>query len=161
MISNKGLLDKREGSAGSSVLLSGLFSSSGAPRLILDVLSLDLPVLKAVTGAYNVEEVERNLRIKLPAALPIFRSAMKQLGLEVVSLPLKEALVPLAGLTAAKDLPVIASANKGKAEIHVTGDKRDLLKLKRRRFDFSIASPAEFLDEVLPRLLKDLAPSGD
>lgn len=46
----------------SNVLVSGLFSDRGAPRLVLDILSLDIPVLKAVTGAFNVAEVERNFR---------------------------------------------------------------------------------------------------
>ena len=145
----------------SNVLISGLFSSSGAPRLILDVLSIDLPGPKAVTGAYNVADVERNLRGKLPAAFPVFRAAMKQLGLEVIPFPLKEALVPLAGLTADKDIPVFASAIEGKVDILVTGDKKDLLKLRSRNLPFSIVSPTEFLDEILPRFLKDLAPAGD
>jgi len=145
----------------SNLLLSGLFSSSGAPRLILDVLSLGLPPLKAVTGAYNIAEVERNLRTKLPAALSVFRAAMKQIGIEVIPLPSKNDLVPLAGLTAEKDLPVIASAVRGKADVLVTGDKKDLLKLKRRPLPFALASPAEFLDELLPRLLKSSKPPGD
>jgi putative PIN family toxin of toxin-antitoxin system len=142
----------------SNVLLSGLFSDKGAPRLILDVLSIDLPVLKAVTGAYNLAEVEKNLQAKLPAAIPVFRSCLKLMNIEIVPLPIKRDLLPLAGMTAEKDLPVIASALHGAADFLVTGDKKDLLRIKKNRLPFSIVSPAEFLDEVLPGLLKGLVP---
>jgi putative PIN family toxin of toxin-antitoxin system len=142
----------------SNVLLSGLFSDRGAPRLILDILSIDLPVIKAVTGAYNLAEVEKNLHAKLPGALPAFRSCLKLINIEIVPLPSPKDLVSLAGMTAEKDLPVIASALHGAADFLVTGDKKDLLRIKKNRLPFSIVSPAEFLDEVLPGLLKGLVP---
>jgi len=142
----------------SNVLLSGLFSDTGAPRLILDILSIDLPVLKAVTGAYNLAEVEKNLQAKLPAAIPVFRSCLKLINIEIVPLPTKRDLLPLAGMTVEKDLPVIASALQGAADFLVTGDKKDLLRIKKNRLPFSIVSPAEFLDEALPGLLKGLVP---
>jgi predicted nucleic acid-binding protein len=46
----------------SNVLLSGLFSDKGAPRIILDLLTLNLPMLAGATGRYNLIEVERNLK---------------------------------------------------------------------------------------------------
>ncbi len=138
----------------SNVLFSGLFSVKGAPRLVLDILSLDLPVLKAVTGAYNIAEVRKNLQTKLPTALVVFQSSMKLLQIEIVPLPSKNDLVPFAGMTAEKDLPVIASSAKGRVDFLITGDKKDLLRLKQRSLPFTIVSPAEFLDEILPRLLK-------
>jgi hypothetical protein len=45
----------------SNVIISGLFSDKGSPRLILDVLCLGLPFIRGVTGRYNLIEVERNL----------------------------------------------------------------------------------------------------
>ena len=138
----------------SNVIISGLFSDKGAPRVILDILTLDLPVLTAVTGAYNVAEVEKNLTAKLPAALSLFRSCLKAIKFEIVPLPDQDALAPLAGITSDKDLPVLASAVLGKADVLITGDKRDLLKIKNRSLLFQLISPAEFLDDVLPEFLK-------
>lgn len=138
----------------SNVLVSGLFSDRGAPRLILDILSLDIPALKAVTGAFNVAEVERNLEAKLPAALPLFRSFLSIAGLEIVPVPSRKDLEPLAGLTAAKDLPVLASAIAGRADVLVTGDKKDLLKIREGELPFPILSPSDFLDSFLPGVLK-------
>ncbi len=51
----------------SDVILSGLISDRGAPRLVLDILSLGLPVLRGVTGRYDLTEIERNITRKLPA----------------------------------------------------------------------------------------------
>jgi len=122
--------------------------------MTLDILSLNLPVLTAVTGAYNIYEVERNLAAKLPAALPLFRSCLRTIGFEIVPLPERKDLEPLAGLTSEKDLPVLASAVLGKADVLVTGDKRDLLKIRKHDLPFAVLSPAEFLDEYLPEWLK-------
>ena len=122
--------------------------------MILDILSLNLPVLTAVTGYYNVREVERNLIAKLPAALPLFRSCLKTIGFEIVPLLERRSLAPLAGLTSEKDVPVLASALLGKADVLITGDKRDLLMIRKHNLPFAVLSPAEFLDEYLPAWLK-------
>ena len=44
----------------SNVILSGLLSDKGAPRIILDILSLNLPFLSGLTGEFNLLEMERN-----------------------------------------------------------------------------------------------------
>ena len=71
----------------SNVILSGLFSDQGAPRIILDLLAVGLPVLAGATGLYNLMEVERNLKKKMPEALPLYQEYLPKLGLEVVALP--------------------------------------------------------------------------
>ena len=138
----------------SNIFLSGLFSEKGAPRLILDVLSLGLPPLAAVTGAYNIAEVERTLRAKLPEALPVFQSCLSAMKIEIVPIPSAEDLKPWARTTADKDLPVLVSAIQAKADILVTGDKKDLLKIRNRVLPLTIASPGQFLNDILPRFLK-------
>jgi len=140
----------------SNVLISGLFSDRGAPRLILDILSLELPCLKPVSGAYNIAETEKTLETKLPAALPAFRSCLSHLGLDIVPLPSRKDIKPLAGMTAPKDLPVVASAIIGQADVLVTGDKKHPLKIKRGSFPFLVLSPGEFLAKFLPRFLKEV-----
>lgn len=138
----------------SNVLLSGLFSERGAPRLILDLLSLDLPVLTGLTGRFNLIEIERNIEKKMVGALPIYRVYLLKLKLEIIPLPYLEDLRPLEGAAADKDLPVLASAINGKAEHFVTGDKK-LISLIRQKgdFPFKAVGPAEFLDKVLLEIL--------
>ena len=71
----------------SNVILSGLISDRGAPRLILDVLSLGLPVLRGVTGRYNLAEIERDIAKKLPAARSVLSQCLPRMNLEIVFLP--------------------------------------------------------------------------
>jgi predicted nucleic acid-binding protein len=138
----------------SNVILSGLLSDRGAPRLILDVLSLRLPALQGATGEYNILEIERNLARKMPNLLPIYRKYLPLLELEIVPLPAPETIVGMAGQSVDKDLPVLASAAACRADYLVTGDKKDFAKAKESgEYCFQIVSPAEFLAGVLQALM--------
>jgi predicted nucleic acid-binding protein len=139
----------------SNVIISGLFSDKGAPRVILDLLCLGLPVLTCTTGEYNIIEIERNLTKKMSGVLPVYRKYLPLLNLEVIPLPAPEVIRKLFGLTSDKDIPVLASAIIGNVDFLVTGDKKDFIKLKGK-YAFRILNPADFLDAVLPEILKAL-----
>lgn len=143
----------------SNVIISGLFSDKGSPRIILDLLSLGLPVLSGVTGEYNLIEIERNLSKKMPDVLPVYRKYLKLLRLEIVPLPLSVDVNKLSGHTSDKDIPVLASAINGNVDFLVTGDKKDFLKLKVK-YSFRIMSPAEFLDIILPEIINVVEGEG-
>jgi predicted nucleic acid-binding protein len=130
----------------SNVILSGLLSDRGAPRVLLDLISLGLPFLKGLTGRYNIIEIERNMNKKLPACIPVYKEYLPKLNLEIVPLPTREEIRKYAGATAVKDIPVLVSALKGKAGFLVTGDKKDFLHLKiKGLLPLKIVSPAEYL----------------
>ena len=135
----------------SNVIISGLFSDKGTPRIVLDLLSLDLPLLSGATGEYNIVEIERNLLKKMPDVLPVYRRYLKILNLEIVPLPLSKDIKKLSGQIADKDIPVLASAINNNADFLVTGDKKDFEKLKGK-YPFKILSPSEFLDIILPSI---------
>lgn len=132
----------------SNVILSGLISDKGAPRIILDLLTLGLPFLQGLTGQYNISEIERNLEKKLPAGLPLYRKYLPQLHLKIIPLPTEKEISKYTGVTAAKDVPVLVSAIKGKADFLVTGDKKDFLAIVERikPMSMTILSPADFLN---------------
>jgi predicted nucleic acid-binding protein len=134
----------------SNVMLSGFISDKGAPRIILDLFTLGLPFLQGLTGQYNIMEMERNLKKKLPAGLHFYRKYLPQLHLEIIPLPTEKEISQYAGITAAKDIPVLVSAMKGKADFLVTGDKKDFLHLVERikQISLTICSPADFLNFV-------------
>src|SRR4030042_2890837 len=115
----------------SNVILSGLFSGTGAPRLILDLLCLDLPALTGLTGRFNLMEIERNLEKKMPAALPACQKYLPLLKLEVIPLPSREDSGPLSCARGARILPVLASALNGGADYLVTGAKKLLSLISR------------------------------
>ena len=138
----------------SNVILSGLISDRGAPRLILDILSLGLPVLRGVTGRYNLTEIERNVARKLPAARSVLNECVPRMNLEIVFLPFSDEMEPFRGIVDDKDLPVLASAVIAKADYFLTGDKRLLSQIRRASgLAFLGRLPADFLNRFLPAIL--------
>jgi len=139
----------------SNVILSGLISDKGPPQIILDTLSLGMPFLTGITSRYNLIEIERNLKKKLPEAFPIYWNYLQKLNLTIVPLPPAEDLKRYAGRIAEKDVPVLVSAIKSKADFLVTGDKKDFGRLKvSSGYPCVIVNPAEFLETILPEILK-------
>ena len=144
----------------SNVILSGLISEKGAPRIILDILCLGLPFLTGITGRYNLIEIERNLAKKLSGVLPVYKKYLPELNLEILSLPSVEEIENFSqDITdiSGKDIPVLVSAIEGRADFLVTGDKKDFKKLKTGgSYSFKIVDPSEFLDAILPEILQNL-----
>ena len=141
----------------SNVILSGLLSERGAPRIILDLLSLRLPFLIGSTGRYNFIEIERNLKKKIPGLLFLYKAYLPKLNLKVISLPRPEEVRDFSGQIAEKDIPVLISAVRGKADFLVTGDKQHFGKMKKLdKFPFHVVTPSEFIDSILPGILKGL-----
>jgi predicted nucleic acid-binding protein len=141
----------------SNVILSGLLSDKGAPRIILDLLSLGLPFLIGSTGRYNLIEIERNLGKKMPDIFFVYKRYLPMLNLRIIPLPRPEEIRDFSWHITGKDIPVLFSAIKSKADFLVTGDKQHFEKLKGEgKYSFRIVTPSEFLDLVLPEIIKGI-----
>jgi len=141
----------------SNVIISGLFSDKGAPRIILDLLCLGFPFLIGATGQYNLTEIKRNIIKKMPEVFPLYKEYLPKLNLEIVPLPPLKDIRKLFGQVSDKDVPVLASAVMWNTDFLVTGDKKDFARLKTgNKYDFKILSPAESLVLILPEILKVL-----
>lgn len=114
-------------------------------------------MITGVTGRYNLIEIERNIKKRLPTALPLYQAYLTKLKMEIVPLPSQADIRRFAGTTSLKDIPVIASAFVADADFLVTGDKEILFAVQgKRRFPFKIISPADFFRFTLPEILKRL-----
>lgn len=139
----------------SNVIISGIFSNKGGPRIILDILCLDFPFIVGDTGKYNIIEIERNLKRKMPKAYPLYQEYFPNLNLEIIALPKKKEIEAYLGYISDKDVPVLVSALKGKADFLITGDKKDFSRLKKHTdLGLKILNPSEFLD-IFRRLYED------
>jgi len=141
----------------SNVILSGLLSDKGSPRTILDLLTLKLPFLVGSTGRFNLIEIERNLEKKMPGILSVYKRYLPKLNLKIIPLPQPEELREFSDKIANKDVPVLVSAIRSKADFVVTGDKQHFQKLKLTGdYSFKIVTPSEFIDLILPEVLKGI-----
>jgi len=126
----------------SNVILSGLISEKGPPRIVLDVLTLRLPFLTGSTGKYNLIEIERNLKKKMPGLLSVYKKYLPRLNLKIIPLPVSAEIKEFSGKIADKDIPILVSAIRGKADFLVTGDKQ--------HYSFSTNSPISLRSLSLP-----------
>ncbi|PIV20443.1 MAG: putative toxin-antitoxin system toxin component, PIN family [Deltaproteobacteria bacterium CG_4_8_14_3_um_filter_45_9] len=141
----------------SNVILSGLLSDKGSPRTILDLLTLKLPFLVGSTGRFNLIEIERNLEKKMPGILSVYKRYLPKLNLKIIPLPQPEELREFSDKIANKDVPVLVSAIRSKADFVVTGDKQHFQKLKLTGdYSFKIVTPSEFIDLILPEVLEGI-----
>lgn len=144
----------------SNVILSGLLSDRGAPRIILDLLSLGLPFLMGSTGRYNLMEIERNLKKRMSSTMSVYKRYLPLLNLTVMPMPKREEPSEFFGKIADKDIPVLVSAIKGKADFLITGDRRHFEKLKGvEKYQVKIVTSSEFIDSILPEILKEVESS--
>jgi len=97
-------------------------------------------------------EIERNLRAKLPEAVPVYKEYIAKLNLRIIPVPAMEEVKKYTGTTSPKDVPVLVSAIKSKADYLITGDKKDFGKLKGV-YPFKITGPTAFLEIILPEIL--------
>ena len=133
----------------SNVILSGFIFDKAAPRLILDLLCHDLTFLVGATGQYNLEEIERTIRRKLPAVVPVFRESMSRMKIQIVPMPVRGELDRYRGAIDDADLPVLVSAIQSNADYLVTGDRKHFSGLRGRNdIPVKICTPAEFIDVV-------------
>jgi hypothetical protein len=90
-----------------------LFAGAAAPTehgASLTVLRMaEITLIQALASEQVIVEVERNLSVKLPSALPAFRLIVQR-SLRVVSDPGPAELIPLRGLAHPHDQPILAAA---------------------------------------------------
>lgn len=96
-------------------------SEHGASHVVLRMGEITL--IECVTSQQAVTEVERNLADKLPTKLPEFRLLVSRC-LRVVPDPEQADLLPCAGQSDSKDLPILVTALREKCPYLLTFNVR-------------------------------------
>jgi predicted nucleic acid-binding protein len=139
----------------SNVILSGLLSE-GAPHHARPAKPRT-SVSYGCDRRYNLIEIERNLKKKMPDLLFLYKAYLFKLNLQVIPLPRPEEVRDFSGQIAEKDIPVLISAIRSKVDFLVTDDKQHFGKMKEiGKYPFHVVTPSEFLDSILPEILKGL-----
>jgi len=127
-------------------LFAGAASATGASHLILQLG--ELGVIELGVPEQAVIEAERNLRAKLPAALPAFRTMVDAC---TTRLPMSSrraaALLARSGDADPKDAPILAAAIAGECRWLVTFNVRDY-RTERVR----VSEPGPFVESLRAQL---------
>jgi predicted nucleic acid-binding protein len=93
----------------------------------------------------------------MPDLLSLYKSYLPKLNLKVIPLPRPEDLRGFSGQIAEKDIPVLISAIRSRADFLGTGDKHHFGKMKELdKYPFHVLTPSDFIDSILPKILKGL-----
>ena len=129
-----------------NVLMAGSDSQSGASNAVLKMAEVGL--FQLVVCRQVLDEAERNLRKKLPRALPNFASQMARLRLEIVPDPAPEQVEVWKGIIEAKDAPILCAAVSSGADRFLTLNTRDFTADVAVKSGLTIQTPAELVEEV-------------
>jgi len=91
------------------VLFAGAASPNEFSACLVILRMAEITLIEAVTSVQVITEVERNLKEKMPAALPAFQMIVSRC-LHVVSDPTMAEIKALSKAADAKDLPILAAA---------------------------------------------------
>jgi putative PIN family toxin of toxin-antitoxin system len=130
-----------------NVIFSGLYSSQGAPGIILRYFIEGR--IRVVISQQVLEEVVRTIKEKLPEVLPALKKYLVNTGLEVEEDPQLAAVRNWADVIHMADAAVLAAAIAAQPDFFVTGDRHFLGNLViREKSGLKIMSPSQFLSQV-------------
>ncbi|MFN8454125.1 MAG: PIN domain-containing protein [Anaerolineae bacterium] len=132
--------------ADSSVLIAGASSRGEASRAVLTMAEIGL--FKLIVSRQVLDECERNLRKKLPAALPLFAELLAAINLEIVADPPAEEISRWESLIEAKDAPILAVAVLAAPDRLLTLNPKDFTLTVAAQSGLLIQSPGEFVQEI-------------
>jgi predicted nucleic acid-binding protein len=132
--------------ADSSLLIAGCGSRSGASRAVLTMAEIGL--FKLVISEQVLEECDRNLRKKLPTALPIFTQLIATINPEIQPDPSLEESSRWAAIIEAKDTPILAAAVVANVDRLLSLNTKDFTAEVAAQSGLIIQTPAGFVREI-------------
>ena len=129
-----------------NVLIAGADSTSGASYAILRLAEVGL--FQPVVSRQVLDEAERNLRKKLPRALPNFAAQMARLRLQIVSDPTPDEVIPWIAIIHPSDAPLLCAAVKASVDRFLTLNTRHFTPEVAAMSGLLIQTPAQFMEDV-------------
>ncbi len=147
--------------ADASVLVAGAGSRTGASRAVLVMAEIGL--CRLVVCRQVLDEAERNLRKKLPAALPVFAELMAAINPEIVPDPGPEEVIRWQSVIEPKDAPILAAAVAAAPDRFLTLDVKNFIEPARvaEKSGLRIETPAEFVQAIRALVEEGLKQAGE
>ena len=138
----------------SSVLIAGAGSRTGASRAVLTMAEMGL--FKLIISRQILDECDRNLRKKLPAALPILAELLAVIGPEIVPDPPPEESLRWSAIIDPKDAPILAVAVQASPDRLLTLNTKDFTAEVAAKSRLTIQTPGDFVKIIRKILTKGL-----
>ena len=132
--------------ADANILIAGADSRSGASRAVL--LMAEIGLFRLVVSRQVLDEAERNLRVKLPRALPNFAEQMAHLNLEILADPSLEESARWETIIEAKDAPILAAAVGANVDRILSLNTKDFTPEVAEACGIPIQTPAQFIENI-------------
>lgn len=129
-----------------NVLIAGADSRSGASNAVLQMAEIGLYTL--VVSRLVLDEAERNLRKKLPRALPNFARQMMQIPFEIVPPPTTDEVMRWKAIIEEKDAPILATAVATQVDRFLTLNTKDFTPEVAAQSGLHMMTPGEFVQEI-------------
>lgn len=140
-----------------NILISGVASTTGASGYILELLEFRTPFIQGVVSRQVLAEAERNIKKKLPGAMPKYKEIIGHINLEVIQDPSNADVAAYISLVHQGDSPILAAAVKSMSDYLITLDKKHFMTQTLRDAGLSskIVTPGEFITIHLPEIIID------
>lgn len=129
-----------------NVLIAGTDSQSGVSNAVLKMAEIGL--FQLVVCIQVLDEAERNLRKKLPRALPNFAAQLARLRLEILPDPTIEQIKPWLAIIEAQDAPILCAAAGCSVDRFIILNTKDFTSDVAEQSGLTIQTPAEFVEDV-------------
>lgn len=130
----------------SNVLIAGAGSQQEASRAVL--MMAEIGLFKLLVSRWVLEECERNLRKKLPQALPIFAELLVSIEPEILPDPTPQEIARWEPIIEAKDAPILTAAVKAKVDRLLTLNTKDFTPEVAQKSGLTIQTPGDFVQEL-------------
>lgn len=137
-----------------NVLIAGSASRTGASRAVLALGEIGL--IQLYTNRQVINESERNIRHKLPQALPIFTEFLIYLNLQILDDPVPESFSRWLSVIEEKDAPILEAAVQLPAEYLLTLNTKDFTPNVADATGLTIQTPATFIQNIRNILNRNL-----
>lgn len=130
----------------SNIWFSAFYKEGLCSKLLRDIESLSW---KVFISELVLEEVIRNIKLKIPNTLSFFIDYLKESKVVVFKNPSSKLLTRYKKLAKFEDLAIIISAFESKCNYFITGNLKDFnIALINKIFRIKIITPANFLKQI-------------
>lgn len=137
-----------------NVLVAGSASRTGASRAVLALGEIGLIQLYATRQV--IDETERNIRQKVPQALPIYTELLIHLQLQVLDDPALASFKRWISIIEEKDAPILEAAVQLPADYLLSLNTKDFTPKVAGATGLNIQTPAIFIQNIRDILNRNL-----